>query len=241
MSKIYRHKYSAWLNLELDRLEFGQKHERQRYNNSMSAIAKVISNPLNPDFNKDLPENYKAVDVLQQYRLFFKMVTDPTIGDQVVYFVWINDETSIHRSGKSDDCYQIFREMLDRGQVEAYQPDPVLNDSYKRHSSWGDEFIYLSFKRSISSGPLQVADGHLLLSRTKDQEYFIQAISVSHEDLGLASALLENVCKDAAQFKIALKHELFIRSEHVDKSRHLLKKFGFKMTEFIDDVEIWQL
>ena len=207
----------------------------------MTSIAKVISNPLNIDFNKDLPENYKAVDVLQQYRLFFKLVTDPVVLDQVVFFVWINDETSIHRSGKSDDCYEIFREMLANGQVETYQPDPILNDNYERHSSWGDEFIYLSFKRSISDGPLQVADGHLLLSRTKDQEYFIQAISVSHEDVGLASALLENLCKDAAQFKIVLTHELFTRSEHVEKSRHLLKKFSFKMIEFIDDIEIWQL
>jgi hypothetical protein len=58
----------------------------------MSAVAKVLFNPRNTDFNKDLPRNFKAVDVLQQYRLFFRIENDSVVGDQVIFFVWINNE-----------------------------------------------------------------------------------------------------------------------------------------------------
>ena len=41
-----------------------------------------MANPLNPEFSKDLPDNYKAVDVLQQFRLFFKLhdISDVAVG-----------------------------------------------------------------------------------------------------------------------------------------------------------------
>ena len=242
MSNPLRHKLSAWLDTEFDRLETGTKTEQQRYRNAMSAIAKVLSNPINSDFNKDLPQNFKSVDVLQQYRLFFRIENDSVVGDQVVFFVWINDESSIHRSGKPGDCYQIFREMLSRGEVENYQPDPVTNDSYFRHDDWGSDFIYLSYKKTILSHPprQQFADASLSLNKMTAQEYGIQSVTVSHEDEGLASCLLAKLCAEADAVKITLTHELFTKSENASKSRYLLTKFDFKITDVIDDVEIWQ-
>lgn len=242
MSSLLRRKFSAWLEQELDRLENGNKAEQQRYRNTMSAVAKVLSNPLNTDFNKDLPRNFKAVDVLQQYRLFFRIENDSVVGDQVVFFVWINNEDSIHRTGKPDDCYQVFREMLDRGEVETYSPDPKTTGSYKRHDNWGNDYVYLSYRKTISSQPpvQQYADASLSLNKITANEYNLQSVSVSHEDEGLATLLLTELCTDTDTAKITLTHELFTGSENASKSRYLLSKFDFKITEIIDDVEVWQ-
>ena len=65
-------KLSPSLKTELTRLKTGTAPERQRYLNALSAMNKVMSDPLHADFRKDLPGNYKAVDGLQQYRLFFE-------------------------------------------------------------------------------------------------------------------------------------------------------------------------
>lgn len=242
MSNLLRHKLSAWLDKELDRLQNGSKSEQQRYRNAMFAITKVLANPLNADFSKNLPQNFKAVDVLQQYRLFFRIESDSVIGDQVVFFVWINDEETIHRTGKPDDCYQVFRDMLFRGDVETYQPDPPTKGNYQRHDKWGSNFVYLSYNKTIQSQPPthQYSDASLSLSKVTAQDYNVQSVSVSHEDEGLASLLLVELCADADTCKIVLTHELFTGSENVSKSRYLLTKFDFKIVDVIDDVEIWK-
>ena len=67
MRSLPPYKISSWLSSELDRLEGGNESEKQRYRNIETAIAKVLSDPLNVIFKKNLPLNYKAVDVLQQY------------------------------------------------------------------------------------------------------------------------------------------------------------------------------
>jgi hypothetical protein len=242
MSSLLRHKLSEWLQAELDRLETGNNKERQRYRNAISAIIKVQSNPLNPDFNKDLPLNYKAVDVLQQYRLFFRIEDDPVVGDRVIFFVWINGEDSLHRSGESDDCYQVFRQMISRGEVEIYQPDPEIRDAYKRHNDWGSDVVYISFQKteaSYSKLGSFFADATLSLSKMTSQEYFIHSISVSIEDQGLATCLMENLCEDADRENISLIHELFLMGSNVEKTRYLLRKFGFRDADKIDDIEVW--
>lgn len=65
----YALEYSDFLKSELSRLEKGNTGEKQRFHNVQTAIAKIQSNPLNQDFNKNLPHNYKAADVLQQLEL----------------------------------------------------------------------------------------------------------------------------------------------------------------------------
>lgn len=207
----------------------------------MTAISKVLADPLNSDFSKNLPSNYKAVDVLQQYRLFFRIESDPYTGGQVIFFVWINDESSIHRTGKPDDCYEIFRKMVERGEIESYQPDPPIQDGYRRYDDWGDSHIYLSYEKTILSQPPQHqhADTSLVLSKVTAQDYLIQHISVSHEGQGLASALLSELCADADKAKVSLNYELFSGSENANKSRHLLAKFYFRVTDTIDDIEVW--
>ena len=242
MSNPLQYKLSTWLHAEFDRLEGGNRLERQRYNNAQTAIVKVLSNPLHSDFKKDLPENFKAVDILQQYRLFFRIEKNPTTQEDEIFFVWMNDDESLHRTGKPDDCYQVFREMLNRSEIERYLPDPEASDQYKRHEEWGSSVIYLSYKNLIKSEPpfRQYADAHLHLNVIVPGEYAIQSVTVSHENEGLATRLLENLCRDVDQYKITLVHELFVNAEHSNKSRHLLQKFSFEMIDCIDGVEVWQ-
>lgn len=242
MPNVYPHNFSSWLKNEFDRLESGNTAEKQRLRNAYNAIAKVLSNPLNTDFNKDLPGNYKAVDVLQQYRLFFRLEVDHLLKNQVVFFVWINDEESLHRTGKPDDCYKVFREMVAKSEVEVYQPDPSHTDQYLQHGSWGSDYIYISYSKTVLSTPPEnlFANTGLHLSKISEKEYNLQAISVSTENKGLASSLLQKLCLEADKAKIRLAHELFIKSENAEKSRHLLKKNQFTLIELIDDIEIWQ-
>jgi hypothetical protein len=192
-------------------------------------MLKVLTDPLNREFSKDLPEGFKAVDVLQQYRLFFKV-----IDDSIVFFVWVNSEESLHRSGESDDCYAVFRKKLTRGEIETYQPQPEPEKRYRFHGTWTDPVVYAHYLRNTER-----ADSYLHLSRVSANEYRIDSISVSTEDIGLASELLSHLCIDAAVANVILIHELFIKAESVLKSRHLLQKFGFSKIETIEDIEIW--
>jgi hypothetical protein len=129
-----------------------------------------------------------------------------------------------------------------RGEVESYKPDPTTSSAYNRHDSWGSNFIYLSYKKIIQSQPpsQQYADASLSLSKVTVKEYDIKAVTVSHEDEGLASELLSNLCSDAEINKITLTHELFTGSENTSKSRYLLTKFDFKIIAVSDDLETWK-
>lgn len=50
---------------------------------------------------------------------------------------------------------------------------------------------------------------------------------------------MSRLCADAVIRKVTLTFELIIWQKNADKSRHLLKRNGFRCTETIDDVEIW--
>lgn len=69
----YQREYSNFVETELEKLRRGNTVERQRYRNAMTTIERVMSNLLNSDFSKVLPDNFKATDVLQQYRIFLKL------------------------------------------------------------------------------------------------------------------------------------------------------------------------
>ncbi len=229
-----RRKIASKLLEELKRLESGNRLERQRYNNAMTAMAKVMADPINPLFNKDLPENYKAVDVLQQYRMFFR-VLHPTAATTVAHFVWMNDEDSLHRTGEPDDCYAVFADIVRRGEVEAYEEEaPPAAPAFSLSGKWGDGVRYASLVRDPHR-----ADSFLFLNQITANSYQIQSITVSEEDMGLATALLERVCESASQAHMTLSHELFIKHEHAAKSRHILTQQGFTLSDAVDDVEVW--
>lgn len=212
--------------------------EQQRYHNAVDAMLKVMADPISREFSKNLPDGYKAVDVLQQYRLFFKVIDDALTEESVVHFVWINAEDSVHRTGKPDDCYEVFRKMIERGAVEAYQPPQEPRLRYALHGAWTAAVVYASYTQTSSHG-VERADGHLHLSQVSAKEYRIVSISVSTEDAGLATALLGRVCQDADIAGITLTHDLFLKAPSAEKSGHLLAKFDFALGERVDDLELW--
>ena len=207
MPSQYQRKIAPNLNIELKRLKAGNAAEKQRYENALSAMNKVMADPLHFDFRKNLPQNYKAADVLQQYRLFFRIIpaaeaTDA--GTDVVFFVWINDEHSIHRTGQADDAYEVFRDKLTAGEIEPYRPSGIVErERFTLHDNWGSEVVYASFSRLLDRSE-QHADSHLILSRVTDNSYRIQHVTVSDEDVGLASALLAKICESANTFYIEI-------------------------------------
>ncbi|MGK5082683.1 type II toxin-antitoxin system YhaV family toxin [Bdellovibrionota bacterium FG-1] len=238
MPRQYRRSLAPSLRAELIRLESGTKLEQQRSHNATNAILKVMANPISRDFSKNLPENYKAVDVLQQYRLFFKVIDAPLTQDSVVHFVWINAEDSLHRTGKPDDCYEVFRKMVECREIETYQPPQEPERKYILHGAWTTPVIYASYTKTLNNN-VERADGHLHLSQISAKEYRIESISVSQENVGLASELLVRICGDADVAGITLTHDLFPKSSKADKTRSLLKKFNFQLLETIDDLELW--
>lgn len=242
MPSQYQRKIAPSLQVELKRLKAGNTAEKQRYENALSAMNKVIANPLHGDFRKALPQNYKAADVLQQYRLFFRIVpaaeaTDA--GTDVVFFVWMNDEESLHRSGQSDDAYQVFRDKLERGEIETYSPaGRPERERFHLHGDWGGETIYASFSR-VLNGSRQHSDSHLILSRTSENSYRVQYVTVSDEGVGLASALLEKLCESADAFHVELFYELENGAMNFAKTVHLLEKFGFAFDDTLDGTDVW--
>ena len=236
MTKQYQRSLAPSLRTELSRLESGNKAERQRYVNAVNAILKVLAHPLSREFSKDLPDGYKAVDVLQQYRLFFKVVEG--LQDFVVHFVWINTEDSLHRTGKPDDCYEVFRKLIEAGKIEEFIPPREPDRNYKFHGTWASPVVYVSYTENIGT-LIERADSHLHLSQISEKEFRFESITVSKEDVGLASGLLNRLCDDADTSKIMLTFDLFLKMGNAEKSRHLLQKFGFNLSEAIDDVELW--
>jgi mRNA-degrading endonuclease RelE of RelBE toxin-antitoxin system len=228
---LFRHKLSPWLQDEVRRLENGSVDEKQRHRNIPDAIAKVMANPANPILNKDLPENYKAVNVLGQYRLFFKILN----AEQVVYFVWINNEDSIHAYENPDDCYRVFRGMVERGEIQPYV-EPSIPKFILNPPDWSAPYVYAKLTRNI---PAQQASANIHLSQVKENEFEIKAVSVTQKDQGLASKLVYEICKSADDHGIGLYHELNLQLDALSKSRKILSKNGFTLDQQIEDVEIW--
>lgn len=176
MSFRYKKELSQQLKLHLESLRDSRgAHQHQLYENALHAINAVMENPLNPNFRKNLPENYKAVDVLQQYRLFFRIVHPPESSSETVFFQWMNDEASLHRTNDPDDCYKVFAEMHARGDLEPFEEDPEPESAYTRRQPWGAEFVYVEYVLTVGR-----SRGHastmLTLSRKTKDEYVFQYV-----------------------------------------------------------------
>ena len=93
-----------------------------------------MSNPIHPEFRNDLPESYKAADVLQQYRLFSKISpTAQADAAEVVYFVWINGKSITKviidphyerkRNGSVND--EVILELIQQLSGSRFEPEAV--------------------------------------------------------------------------------------------------------------------
>lgn len=50
----------------------------------------------------------------QRYRLFFMFASNPL---QVIIYAWLNDEGTLRKEGSRTDVYEVFKRMLERGEV----------------------------------------------------------------------------------------------------------------------------
>ena len=63
----------------------------------------------------------------QRYRLFFMFATNPL---QVVIYAWLNDEDTLRKEGSRTDVYEVFKRMLERGEVPS-SIDELIQGSTK--------------------------------------------------------------------------------------------------------------
>ena len=80
----------------------------------------VPSAPEDPKFRmgKTLVDDYKhwrrvKKGLPQRYRLFFRFMTDRS---SIVY-AWLNDESTLRKAGSRNDVYNVFKSMLEKGEV----------------------------------------------------------------------------------------------------------------------------
>lgn len=223
---------------ELKRLEVGNKKERQRFENAMEAITSVLINPLDQGYiNYDLGQ-YRAVDVLAQYRLFFEIID----SNKVVHFVWINNDDYIHDSskGKDDPCYKRFKNLLDRDKLEKYKHVETKKPSFTLNGKWKKSTaIYATY--TDSNGKSETALRLILQATEKD--YLLQDITSSKQDANLERFLLEHVTKVAKKNGVIIKYSIRLSRDplHISFYRKLLADCGFLITAKDESEELWEL
>lgn len=133
-SLFYFRLFADILNrLERDVTELAQKdpsgfvhHEKAKLLKSVhDSITKDV--PTNPNDSKfllgktlgDRFTDWRRVKygLPQRYRLFFKF----TSAQRKIIYVWFNDEHTLRKAGAKTDVYEVFKQMLKRGEV----PDSI--------------------------------------------------------------------------------------------------------------------
>lgn len=65
---------------------------------------------------------WRRASIGERYRLFFRFFSET----KEIFFVWINDESSLRRDGDRSDVYQVFKAKLKRGEVPSDRETLVL-------------------------------------------------------------------------------------------------------------------
>ena len=98
-----------------------------------SITEKVPTNPADPAFRLGHTigrqnGNWRRVKkgLPQRYRLFFMFATHPL---QVIIYAWLNDEDSLRKEGSRTDVYEVFKRMLERGEVPSTIDELVQGSS----------------------------------------------------------------------------------------------------------------
>jgi hypothetical protein len=232
---LYQPEYSEFIKQEFARLDSGNATEVKRVQTAREKVMAVCKAPDSSTYTKNLPENYGAVSVTARFRLFFK--THREYG--VVFFTWMNDETAIHSSGDHGDSYQEFRRKLTNKEIEEYKHITIKDEDYIFNGTWGTSYIYIEYSRLLSDESQLRASGSLSLTQLGEREYQISSIDVDEEDKGLASELLRRTFEQVDESGITITYDLFLKTRNLEKSRHLLQKYGFEKFEEDSDCELW--
>jgi hypothetical protein len=196
---------------ELQRLETGTAAEKSRFRNFIDAIRQVKQNPLLHKYKKTLPEDYKAVHALPQYVAFFKLYH--LKSGNVIFFVWMNDEDSIHANESRGDAYQVFRKMVEAGEVEILtEPTEEQLPKFKMDGKWGDPFRHVRY----DVWPDSRAALALILYQVNPLDYRIDSITTTNGDWEIASDLFVSMLREVDANRVRLN--MTVRKTHDDYS-----------------------
>jgi toxin YhaV len=84
-------------------------------------------NTLGPEYR-----HWRRDKFFQRFRLFFRYSTDPAL----IAYAWLNDESTLRKSGARTDAYTVFRAMLERG-----RPPTNWNDLVRECRTWTDRDV----------------------------------------------------------------------------------------------------
>ncbi|MEK2645216.1 hypothetical protein [Bdellovibrio sp. BCCA] len=224
------------MKVELLRLQKGNKKEKQRYENALKAVSAVLLDPENRDDYKKGTGQYKAADVLSQYRIFYEVLKQ----ENIVHFVWMNDDKYIHDSSKDPDpCYDRFKTLVQTGKISQYVAPSPPKVSFTLTGVWKKSVkIYAKYMDNYDNC-------HSDLTAITDDKgvYKISKVTASVENKGLEELLLEELIADAKGKGITIQKELSLKADQVrvNTMRKLLRKLKFSEVLSDDDVELWEL
>lgn len=231
--RTWKKALSKDLKEELIRLRNGNADERQRYKNAEEAISRTLVDPVH--VHKHSLGDYKAVNVLAQYRVFYEIIDDHNI----VHFVWINDHTCKHDNSKNPDpCYDKFISLVNTGKIPKFVPSKKTK-GFTLNGEWGySSQIYAEFHDEDGK-----ANSYLTMQHQKADNYQIIAIGADRENVGLEKLLLKELVKSAKAKKISLYFELDLTRDEivVEALRLIFEKCGFIADESDGELELWIL
>lgn len=241
---MYQKHLSEDLKRHLSKLYSGNKTQVKRAHKVEEAILHALSNPLNPDYDKDLPNNYKAIKINSRYRLFFKVIPK----HKYLHFVWLNDESCQHKSGDKNDCYQVFRKLYSAGKL------PQFNINETRKSKVTHELIYYNNdngSNKIDWGITKSISPQIRIT-TKKTEVISTSITLIKSNFGYE---LDSIPNDKENHHIIILLEDIIGKlnskdlilEYINWKDHnfnfnddILKQTSFKLQDKSNEFERWR-
>ena len=80
----------------------------------------------------DDSRHWRREKFFRRFRLFFRYATHPAL----IAYVWLNDESTLRKSGARMDPYVVFRTMLERG-----RPPTDWQDLMRECRRWSEEDV----------------------------------------------------------------------------------------------------
>lgn len=194
-----------WLSEYINELSknVDKKKNRQLLTALNTAVNRVMNNPTCPDFIKSDIGEYRAVDVLPQIRLFFKIESK----HDAVFFVWMNDlKEHPHDSsrGQEDKCYKEFKRLSNNDKLDKFVPMLESRSAFKmNHSFRSSKEIFAQL-----SNDTEFASSGLKLNRINNDEYNLENIYESEYNSKALKELISKVCAEADKQNIDLKYTL---------------------------------
>jgi toxin YhaV len=137
---------NRWRNLktEVERLRANdpENYKRTPAAKLLAAVrdATVRDIPQNPDADRYRQGNtlgsgyrhWRRDKFFQRFRLFFRYSSNPAM----IVYVWLNDDSTLRKSGARTDAYAVFRGMLERG-----RPPTDWDDLMRECRQWTERDI----------------------------------------------------------------------------------------------------